>query len=256
MSPPYSGQSAVGPARSRTGRSPPHATPSTATASAAIARPRTRAFRKLGIPLGRTAYHAEESSRQVDQRWAAGESVSPFSPSASTPSRVDGDPACPAPAVTPDSASIERLRSTPESELVASPSAIPIVSAGAVKRRLRVRSRRPSARRLRVLICQVAPVLAGHAPMQIDQPTPQRSPRTARVAPPRRGDDSRAPRRSRRTAPLRRRPLLSPAVGSRAAPRVAMRVILEQESARPRGGLLGVAEGALAGAVVDGCQGA
>jgi hypothetical protein len=53
-----------------------------------------------------------------------------------------------------------------------------------VPRRLRRRSRQPSARRLRVLIRQVAPVLAGHAPMQIDQPTlatlaPNRACRTA-----------------------------------------------------------------------------
>jgi hypothetical protein len=62
--------------------------------------------------------------------------------SASTPSRVDGDPACPASATTPDSASIERLGSTPESELVASPSAIPVVSAGAPPRPDAARARR------------------------------------------------------------------------------------------------------------------
>jgi len=42
-----------------------------------------------------------------------------------TPARVDGEPASAASAATPDPASVERLGSTAECELLASPSAIP-----------------------------------------------------------------------------------------------------------------------------------
>jgi len=76
----------------------------------------------------------------------AGQGVRPIqsssSPeSASTPSRVDGDPAGAASATTPDSASIVRRGSMPECERLGSPS-FPVASAGAPARPDAARARR------------------------------------------------------------------------------------------------------------------
>jgi hypothetical protein len=86
---------------------------------------------------------ASERDRIVPAGQGARPVQSSSSPeSASTPSRVDGDPASAASATTPDSASIERLRSMPERELLASPSAIPVASADAPARPDAARARR------------------------------------------------------------------------------------------------------------------
>ena len=86
---------------------------------------------------------ASERDRIVPAGQGARLTQSPSNPeSASTPSRVDGDPACATSAETPDSASIEMLDSMRERELLTTPPAIPAARAGATIRPDAARARR------------------------------------------------------------------------------------------------------------------
>jgi hypothetical protein len=114
-----------------------------------------------------------------------------------TRDHVQSDPACAATPATPDSASIEMLGSMRERELLATPPPIAVASVSAPARPDASRARRLAWAELmtRVFAIDVLECPRCRGPMRL-------------------AVEPRVPRRQCRIAPQRRRPLLSPAVGS------------------------------------------